>query len=746
MALCFSIFLWQVGCFGESVFLDYETAIFFDKILYTGAFIAPIVYLLTVLLTFPDSGNKKIYSIIRKYSFVLLIPIILNWIPSTSIYFSRGMLRIHDFRYTVNPGIGWFIFLAYYAIVSSLILVHLIKQIRILNGNEKLRAYYFLISSFAIIISGYLYISLVLNFPIILPESDNILGIFFGLIMTYAIFRHNLLDFEVVIKRSTYFVFFLLAVIFPTVLVVNFILQLFHFVSTFEKVLINAAFWTIVVLASERIQQFLRKATDHLFFKADYDFDAVVEECSKTLLEVTDFKMLLYFLEDIVSGVLKTNRFGIFIKNRRDNDFSLLNTANYNEVLNNQRQHLPQSVIQLTADNILVKKLLTSERNAVFLDDLKKEYRSNKDPMLDEAITLMAALDSELLVASVHHNDIKGVVVLGNKKSGDRYTSKDVRLLSYIVSQESLVISKLLEIEDKAMMMLEKDWSDRYQRELEAKNDQLQVAMNDLKIAQDKLIEEEQLAAMGNLAGEVAHDIRNPLSSMNRLIQYLVDNSVITNSEQILVELYQEYPSDPKITEHVKQLLSNNIDLKQTFHEIIDINAKLRKIANDFLEYSKTSKDIPTEKINIQQQISSILSDYLPLAQESKIIISCEITASQLVVMFPQQIERITRNIIDNGLKAIEENELDVQRELSVKLWDDEKWIRLEIKDSGIGMDPDHLSKIFKPFYTRRKNLQGTGLGLAIVKKIIDEAKGTIDVKSELGKGATFSIAFRAVA
>ena len=295
------------------------------------------------------------------------------------------------------------------------------------------------------------------------------------------------------------------------------------------------------------------------------------------------------------------------------------------------------------------------------------------------------------------------------------------------------------------MMMLEKDWSDRYQRELEAKNKQLQVAMNDLKIAQDKLIEEEQLAAMGNLAGEVAHDIRNPLSSMNRLIQYLVDNGVISSSEQILVALYQEHTNDPKITEKIRLLLSNNIDLKQTFHEIVDINHKLRKIANDFLEYSKTSKDIPTEKINIQSQISSIVSDYDLLAKEADINLTLDLTSTQNVVMFPQQIERITRNILDNAFKAIEEIEGNTDRDLSVRLWDDQKWIRLEIKDSGIGMDADHLSKIFKPFYTRRKNLQGTGLGLAIVKKIIDEAKGTIDVTSELGKGTTFSIAFRAV-
>ncbi len=576
------------------------------------------------------------------------------------------------------------------------------------------------------------------------PFGDISLSIY-AVIFFYAVVRHHIFEIEVVVKRSTYFLFFILAVIFPAVLFLNYFLELFNFVSSTPKILINAVFWTIVVLASDRIQLFLRRVTDHLFFKADYDFDAIVEECSKTLLEVTDFKMLLFFLEDVVNRVLKTNRFGIFIRNRIDKDFSLLNTANYADVLNNQRQHQEQTAIQLNGDSILVQKLLSGEKNAVFLDDLKKEFKITKDPLLDEAITLMAALDSELLVASVHHNDIKGVVVLGTKKSGDRFTSKDVRLLSYIVNQESLVISKLFEIEDKAMMMLEKDWSDKYQRELEAKNKQLQVAMNDLKIAQDKLIEEEQLAAMGNLAGEVAHDIRNPLSSMNRLIQYLVDNGVISNSEQILVSLYQEHTNDPKITEKIRLLLSNNIDLKQTFHEIIDINHKLRKIANDFLEYSKTSKDIPTEKINIQSQISSIVSDYDLLAKEAHISLTRELTSTQNVVMFPQQIERITRNILDNAFKAIEEMDDIKERALSVRLWDDQKWIRLEIKDSGIGMDADHLSKIFKPFYTRRKNLQGTGLGLAIVKKIIDEAKGTIDVTTELGQGTTFSIAFRAV-
>jgi signal transduction histidine kinase len=103
--------------------------------------------------------------------------------------------------------------------------------------------------------------------------------------------------------------------------------------------------------------------------------------------------------------------------------------------------------------------------------------------------------------------------------------------------------------------------------------------------------------------------------------------------------------------------------------------------------------------------------------------------------------------LIDNALKAIEETDNGTSgHKLTIRLWDDGNWARLEVKDSGIGMDADHLSKIFKPFYTKRKNLQGTGLGLAIVKKIIEEAHGSIDVTSEPGKGTTFLIAIPALA
>ncbi|MEK6557720.1 MAG: HAMP domain-containing sensor histidine kinase [Candidatus Margulisiibacteriota bacterium] len=91
-------------------------------------------------------------------------------------------------------------------------------------------------------------------------------------------------------------------------------------------------------------------------------------------------------------------------------------------------------------------------------------------------------------------------------------------------------------------------------------------------------------------------------------------------------------------------------------------------------------------------------------------------------------------------MKACEEKVEGKSIYVEVSETDEGKFLVLTVRDTGIGIDPDQLDKIFKPFYTKRKNLQGTGLGLAIVKKVVEDARGSVCVTSEYGQGTCFTI------
>lgn len=97
------------------------------------------------------------------------------------------------------------------------------------------------------------------------------------------------------------------------------------------------------------------------------------------------------------------------------------------------------------------------------------------------------------------------------------------------------------------------------------------------------------------------------------------------------------------------------------------------------------------------------------------------------------QMERVLLNLWRNAVEAMPEGGT-----LSVRLWREGDFVKISIRDTGVGIVPDELPNIFKPFYTTKST--GSGLGLAICKKIVDEHRGQIEVESTVGKGTTFTI------
>ena len=101
-----------------------------------------------------------------------------------------------------------------------------------------------------------------------------------------------------------------------------------------------------------------------------------------------------------------------------------------------------------------------------------------------------------------------------------------------------------------------------------------------------------------------------------------------------------------------------------------------------------------------------------------------------------EQITKVLTNIMRNGIESMKKGG---KLTISIKKLGNE-WAQISIQDTGIGIDKSDLKKIFQPFYTTKRGTRGAGLGLAIVKKFIKANKGTIDVFSQSGQGATFIV------
>lgn len=604
---------------------------------------------------------------------------------------------------------------------------------------------------FAFMVTVFSIVDYLPNYGIIIYPFGYITAFIWISLMAYAILRHKLMDIEVVIKRGSYFILLFLLFIFPYILLINYISSKFLYAAGVYNLLISAILWTTFFLFAERIKTFLSKVTDRIFFKADYNVSDVLSDISNKLQVITDLKLLLTTLNDDLISRLKVKNVGMFMVNKTGGSYVYLNVENIDVLINKQfdKKHL-KDMVHLKKDHHIIQYLAKCDKNIMLYDEVKEKYSQKKDQEVINMLMFMDNIQSKLLVASVYNEKVSGIISVGEKKSGDAFKDKDIALLSNVVRQGTLVISKIMEIEEKATMRAEKELHEAHRKEVEEKNIQLKEAMFKLALTQEKLIEEEQMSAMGKLAGEVAHDMRNPLSSMNRLLHYLLDEGYVGDSEKVLVDVYKKLQDEPNLADkdqvlkYVKFLLSNNIEIKETLLEIVNINTILRKIANDFLEYSKVSQDISTEKIVLKDCVIEKIRDYAQECVESGVVIKQEINSDKKVVLFDHQVFKIFGNLLDNAIKAVQEKSGDESKTVTISLdnvlQDEKEFVVLKVEDSGIGMPLEQLNNIFKPFYTKRKNLQGTGLGLSIVKKIVESAGGIVTVSSTEGVGTVFKL------
>ncbi|HSV49250.1 MAG TPA: ATP-binding protein [Candidatus Acidoferrales bacterium] len=219
-----------------------------------------------------------------------------------------------------------------------------------------------------------------------------------------------------------------------------------------------------------------------------------------------------------------------------------------------------------------------------------------------------------------------------------------------------------------------------------------------------KLQEQERLATIGQTAGMVGHDIRNPLQAIVSEI-YLVKDS-LTNLES---------------TEKREVLAS--LDFMQ---EQIDY---ISKIVADLQDYARETKPNLTE-VKIEELVNTAFS---VLAVPKNIEVNCEIEPDIEISSDPAYLRRIITNLSTNAIQAMPEGgKLTIAAN---RLGD---FVEITVKDTGVGMPENVKEKLFKPLFTTKA--RGQGFGLAVVKKFIDQLGGAITYDSQQGKGTIFII------
>jgi signal transduction histidine kinase len=219
--------------------------------------------------------------------------------------------------------------------------------------------------------------------------------------------------------------------------------------------------------------------------------------------------------------------------------------------------------------------------------------------------------------------------------------------------------------------------------------------------------EAERLAELGTLTGGLAHEIKNPLSTVQLNLQLLAE------------DLTPDNPAYPRIVNRLRTVQ------KET--------SRLRDILDDFLRYAG-QLELDRRPTDLNDILEDLVDIFLPQAQAQRAKLRLRRSEDPLVAdVDPKLIKQALLNLMINALQAMPEG-----GELILSAARQDGQALVDVIDTGKGIPPEAIDKIFDAYYTSKKG--GTGLGLAMTRRIVREHGGQLSVKSEPGKGSDFSL------
>jgi signal transduction histidine kinase len=223
--------------------------------------------------------------------------------------------------------------------------------------------------------------------------------------------------------------------------------------------------------------------------------------------------------------------------------------------------------------------------------------------------------------------------------------------------------------------------------------------------AREKQVQQmEKLSVVGELAAGIAHEIRNPLTSLKGFAKI------------------------------VKERV-NDQDLIQYLDIMLDEMDRINEIVNEFMFIAKPNEHVNFQFANLNKLLSNCIQFMEPQANLKSIKIELSIESEINIHCDQNQIKQVLINLLQNAIEAT--NDSGHHIDVVLKEASDQR-VSITIKDKGCGISDIRFNRLFEPFYSTKE--KGTGLGLITCKRIIDLHQGSIDIESKLGEGTTISI------
>ena len=334
------------------------------------------------------------------------------------------------------------------------------------------------------------------------------------------------------------------------------------------------------------------------------------------------------------------------------------------------------------SDTGVLPMLAANTRETVYVMD------AANDPRVPRELYEVLGADEFVVAPMVVQDKIIGVAIADNSINRQRINQTDVQLLTALANHAALAID-----------------SARVYAQEQRRANELDEAYRKLEAATERMVRSEALAAIGEVTAIVAHEIRNPLSTIGGFAKML-----------------QRSASNVEIVQRNARIIAEEV-------------GKLENILGELLDFTKPARP-HFLKCSFRDVVEASLLAVQQRAAQRQAQIVVEVPEDlPLVPMDCGQMQQVISNLVINAVDAIADG-----GKVTIRGWHEDNTVKLSVADTGQGIPASHLDQVFDTFFTTKPT--GTGLGLALAKKVVEDHGATLSVASEEGVGTTFTITF----
>jgi len=576
-------------------------------------------------------------------------------------------VSVQSYGAGVNGGFAYGALSAYIAICLAAAITILVRGIRKVDARSKTQLLYLLMG---LALTGV--IAAVTNLVLV---SYAFLGppayLVFAGFTAYAVVKHRLFNVRAVVARSVAYILLLttLALLYGIAI---FGISHFLFPTTAASLAQSVVYVVLAVILAftfQPLKRFFEQITDRIFFRDRYDSQVVLNQIGRIL--VGEFQ-----LDRLLQRTLKEICQELHISNGQL------------YIFDQERVYKVEHFGPLPPKLITAPHLKSLRHRVLVADELSGGHE--KDTMQEFGYRVVMHLDTK--------EEFVGYLLLGDKLSGDIYTSQDIALLEILVQELAVAISNAKAYEDIAQFNV------TLQQKIDDATKKLKVANQDLRELDE---------AKDEFISMASHQLRTPLTSIKGYLSMVLEGDV------------------GRISAQQKEFLDYAFTgTQRTVNMIADLLNVSRMTAGKFI--------IERGEVDLTKLVGEEVQQLQQMAESRQLTLKFVPPKKALPIMQLDEgkTRQVVMNFVDNALHYTK------QGTVTVSLEQVGKNAELRVKESGIGVPKDARAHLFSKFY-RAGNAQtarpdGTGLGLFLAKRVVEDQGGTIIFESVEGKGSTF--------